>query len=272
MPWLYVFTLLPTRQTLHLRLDKDLLCQQFRRAAASYEQEALIQQLTAERLLDLLAQYSISQPQRVLEIGCCTGLLTRRLITRFSSIRELVLNDLVPDFARRLDLSALAPTVQLLPGDIETLQLPGSFDLIVSSSTFHWLNDLDCLLDKLSLSLRPGGLLAFSLYGPENLREIRMLTGIGLRYRTVATIAASLRQRLRLLHSSEDVETLHFACPEDVLRHLRQTGVNALSRSSWTRARLEQFCTAYRRRFSVDRGLALSYHPLYLIACREEAT
>ncbi len=250
-------------------VDKDLLCQQFRRAAASYERQAVIQRRTAERLLDLLAQHCVRPPQQVLEIGCCTGLLTRRLVTRFSGIRELTLNDLVPDFASRLDLAGLGPAVRLLPGDIETLPLPGSFDLIVSSSTFHWLDDLDRLLAKLTLSLRPGGLLAFSLYGPENLREIRALTGIGLRYRSLAEIAASLRQRFTLLHSGGELETLRFASPQDALRHLRQTGVNALSRSPWSRARLEQFCAEYRRRFSADGGVALSYHPLYFIARRE---
>jgi len=252
-------------------VDKDLLRQQFRRAAASYERQAVIQQRAAERLLDLLAEQSGRPPQRVLEIGCGTGLLTRSLVTRFSSIRELLLNDLVPDFADRMDIAGLGPAVLPLPGDIEELPLPGSFDLIVSSSTLHWLHDLDRLLDKLAVSLRPGGLLAFSLYGPENLREIRALTGIGLRCRSLAEIAASLSQRLTLLHSSGEVEMLRFASPQDALRHLRQTGVNALSRSPWSRTRLEQFCAEYRRRFSTDDGgVAFSYHPLYLVARREE--
>uniref|UniRef100_UPI0040578CB7 malonyl-ACP O-methyltransferase BioC n=1 Tax=Candidatus Electronema sp. TaxID=2698783 RepID=UPI0040578CB7 len=254
-------------------VDKDLLRQQFRRAAASYEQQAVIQRRTAERLLDLLAQHCVRPPQQVLEIGCCTGLLTRSLIGRFSGIRELILNDLVPDFASRLDLPAFSPAVRLLPGDIEKLPLPGGLDLVLSASTFHWLHDLDGLLVKLAACLRPGGLLAFSLYGPENLREIRALTGIGLRYRSLTEIAASLRRHFTLLHSSHETVTLRFASPQDVLRHLRQTGVNALSRSPWSRARLEQFCAEYRRRFSADdSGVALSYHPLYFVARRGEDT
>ncbi len=252
-------------------VDKDLLRQQFRRAAASYERQAVIQQLAAGRLLDLLAEHSVSPPQRVLEIGCCTGLLTRSLVTRFSGIRELILNDLVPDFADRLDLANLGTAVRLLPGDIEELPLPGGLDLVLSASTFHWLHDLDGLLAKLAACLRPGGLLAFSLYGPENLREIRALTGIGLRYRSLAEITVRLSRHFTLLHSSSELVTLRFAQPQDALRHLRQTGVNALSRSSWSRARLEQFCAEYRRCFSTDDGgVALSYHPLYFVARRDE--
>lgn len=249
-------------------VDKDLLRRQFQRAAASYEAQALAQRQAAERLLDLLERHGGGPFRRVLEIGCGCGLLTRSLLARCSGIEELVLNDLAPDFASRLELAAPVPALpRFLPGDIETLPLPGPFDLIISSSALHWLHDLDSLLKKLSAHLSPGGSLAFSLYGPENLREIRELTGLGLRYSSLAAVAAMLRDSgLSLLHSSEEAATLHFASPQDVLRHLRQTGVNALSREPWSRVRLEQFCAEYRRHFSAGGRVSLTYHPMYCLA------
>jgi malonyl-ACP O-methyltransferase BioC len=250
------------------RIDTQLICHQFQRAAASYEQQALIQQRTAVHLLDLLTEHRDSSPQtqRVLEIGCCTGLLTRRLVERVQGIKELVLNDLVPDFAARMDTSSLAPSVLLLPGDIETLPLPGPFDLIISSSTFHWLQHLDSLLARLATAMNPGGTLAFSLYGPDNLCEIHQLTGIGLDYLSLPDIEVMVRRYFSLLHSSEQQEVLCFASPQEVLHHLRQTGVNALNRSPWTRTQLQQFSAEYRRCFSKGQQVGLTYHPLYFIA------
>jgi malonyl-ACP O-methyltransferase BioC len=245
-------------------IDKLLLCRQFQRAAASYEGQALVQRQAAERLLDLLSQHNGGPFLRALEIGCGTGLLTRRLLARFSGIEELTLNDLTPDFASRVN--APSPALRFLPGDIETLPLPGSFDLIISSSVLHWIKSLDSLLDKLAAHLRPGGRLAFSLYGPENLREIRALTGLGLQYRSQAEVEAAVRRRFRLLRSSAQTEALHFASPLDVLRHLRETGVNALSRELWSRARLKEFCAEYRARFSADSGVVLTYHPICCVA------
>lgn len=245
-------------------VDKQLVCRQFRRAAGSYDAQAMIQQRAGDRLLDLLAMHGGSQPQRVLEIGCGTGLLTRSLIRRISGIRELVLNDLVPDFAV---CAALAPAAAFLPGDIESVPLPGSFDLIISSSALHWLRDLDRLLAKLAASLNPGGILAYSLYGPDNLREIRELTGIGLDYLSLPEIETMIGRYFTLAHSSEEWEYLHFAAPQDVLSHLRRTGVNALSRRPWTRAALHCFCNEYRRRFSAGQGVRLTCHPLYFVAC-----
>jgi malonyl-CoA O-methyltransferase len=250
------------------RIDKQLVCRRFQRAADSYDRHALIQERMAEHLLDLLAEQSSGPQQRVLEIGCGTGLLTRKLAQRIGGTEELVLNDLVPDFANRLNATALAPAVLFLPGDIETLLLPCPFDLIISSSTLHWLHDLGSLLNKLAAQLAPGGILAFSLYGPDNLREIRELTGLGLPCPSLAEIEAMLGSNLALLHSSEERAQLHFASPQEVLRHLRQTGVNALSRRPWSRTRLKQFCAEYCCRFSAGSGVSLTYHPMYCLASK----
>ncbi|WP_417911290.1 malonyl-ACP O-methyltransferase BioC [Candidatus Electronema sp. PJ] len=248
------------------QIDKQLLCRQFRRATDSYEQQALIQQRTAEHLLELLRQHNGLRAQRVLEIGCGTGLLTRRLVQQIPGIEVLVLNDLVPDFASYFATASLAPKLTFLPGDIEQLPLPGLFDLIISSSALHWLHDLAGLLAKLAAHLQPNGILAFSLYGPENLREIKELLGIGLDYHSQAEIEAMLRQLFPFVRSKSQQEVLHFARPQDILRHLRQTGVNALHRQSWTRQQLAQFCADYCQRFSAESGVFLTYHPLYFVA------
>ena len=251
------------------RIDKQLVCHRFQRAADSYDRQAMIQEQMAEHLLRLLVGQSRWPQQRVLEIGCGTGLLTRKLAGRISGMEELVLNDLVPDFASRLPVAFLAPILRFLPGDIETLPLPGSFDLIISSSTMHWLDDLESLLAKLGAHLTPDGILAFSLYGPDNLREIKELTGLGLPCPSLTEIKAMmLGSSLALLHSSEERAQLQFASPQEVLRHLRQTGVNALSRRPWSRARLEQFCAEYCRRFSTGGRVTLTYHPMYCLAGR----
>jgi malonyl-ACP O-methyltransferase BioC len=252
------------------RIDKQLVCRRFQQAAASYDHHALIQERTAAHLLDLLLQQGARPYKRVLEIGCGTGLLTRLLLRRISGMDELFLNDLVPDFACRLALECTerAPTVHFLPGDIETLPLPGCFDLIISSSALHWLDDLSGLLTKLAVCLKPGGIIAFSLYGPNNLHEIRELTGLGLPCHSLPELTNLLDSSLSLLHGSEEQAQLHFASPQEVLRHLRQTGVNALSRSPWNRARLEQFCAAYRRRFSAGGRVTLTYHPMYCLSSK----
>ncbi|MCI5150851.1 MAG: malonyl-[acyl-carrier protein] O-methyltransferase BioC, partial [Candidatus Electrothrix sp. MAN1_4] len=62
------------------KINKQLICQQFRRAAASYDRQATIQHRVADRLLTIMDRYIPQRPLRVLEVGCCTGLLTTRLL------------------------------------------------------------------------------------------------------------------------------------------------------------------------------------------------
>jgi malonyl-ACP O-methyltransferase BioC len=251
------------------QVDKQLVEQQFRRAAASYDSQAMIQHRVADQLLALLeplVRKDGREPVRVMETGCCTGLLTAKLVDRFAGIRQLLLNDLMEDFSQRLQQLPLPGEVTFLAGDIEAIPLPGQFDLIISSSTFHWLHDLDSLLEKLANSLAPGGRLVFSMYGPENLREIRSLTGIGLDYFSLAEVREMVGKYLTIEQSSEEQQVLQFEDPRQVLNHLRQTGVNALSRKPWTRGRLQRFCQQYRKEFSAGDRVCLTYHPLYTIA------
>ncbi|MCI5141701.1 MAG: malonyl-[acyl-carrier protein] O-methyltransferase BioC [Candidatus Electrothrix sp. ATG1] len=250
------------------KIDKQLICQQFRRAAASYDRQATIQHRVAAHLLTMTARHTAQRPLRVLEIGCCTGLLTTRLLNSDITIHSLVLNDLMPDFAQRLPQDLAVANPSFLPGDIETLSLPGPFDLIISSSTFHWFNDLEQTLTKLLAALTPDGILAFSLYGPDNLPEIRELTGVGLDYLSLPEITAILENRSILEESRQDNEVFLFPTPRDILNHLRQTGVNSIHRRPWNRHELQVFCQEYKKRFRFGRAVRLTYHPLYFVARR----
>ncbi len=249
-------------------IDKEQIRRRFERAAATYDRQAVIQDRVAGRLLDLLAAHCPAAPGRVLEIGCCTGLLTRHVLTRYGTIGEMVVNDLVDSFrATVLERCAgLGAEIRFLAGDIEQIALPGLFDLVISSSTFHWFHDLDGVLAKLRCHMEADGCLAFAMYGPNNLREIRDLTGIGLDYPDLRTLRATVEHHFTVLACEERLETLVFADAVAVLRHLRQTGVNALTGAAWSRGRLGRFGREYAERFGDGNGVRLSYHPMFVLA------
>jgi malonyl-CoA O-methyltransferase len=49
-----------------------------------------------------------------------------------------------------------------------------SVDLIYSNLMLQWCNDLDALFAEFSRVLKPGGLLTFSTFGPDTLKELRV--------------------------------------------------------------------------------------------------
>jgi malonyl-ACP O-methyltransferase BioC len=249
--------------------DKKLIKLRFEQAAATYEQQATVQMQVADRLLTLLASTAPGlTPASVLEIGCCTGLLTEKILVRFPRLSRLTVSDLVPAFEECVGLKVahLAPNVRFLAGDIESVALPERYDLIISSSTLHWVYDLPALCRKLRAHLTPNGILAVSLYGTDNLREIRTVTGVGLEYKDLEQLESVIKEEFHILGADQLWETLWFSDPLSVLHHLRATGVNAIGQKAWTRKQVSGFVAEYSKHFSGSQGVCLTYHPMFIIA------
>jgi len=249
--------------------DKQRIKLRFEQAAATYEQQATVQSRVAIRLLRLLDEVVAGfQPADVLEIGCCTGLLTEKTLTRFPGIDHFTLCDLVASFEQRVcrRIGIHAEKITFLAGDIETLPLPEHYDLVISSSTLHWMYDLPALCNKLHRHLYPGGVFAFSLYGKENLHEIREITGMGLTYRSLEQLRTVVEERFHILAAEEARETLWYPTPIAILQHLRATGVNSIGQQAWTRRQVSDFVASYQRRFADGQGVRLTYHPMFFVA------
>jgi len=72
------------------------------------------------------------------------------------------------------DGSSVCQTYKLLIDDESTLPFPEeTFDLVVSSMSFHWVNDLPRLLSEIKRVLKPNGCLLFALPGGNTLPELR---------------------------------------------------------------------------------------------------
>lgn len=249
--------------------DKGLVRQRFGRSLARYDEEAAVQGRMARRLVAEIHRHGGEGYESALDIGCGTGRLSREL-TRRLRIGAIVANDLVEECGPLvLDALRSAPGVafSFLPGDIERVDLPGGvFDLVTSNAVFHWLDEPAGLLARLAAALRPGGLLAFTTFGPDNLREVAAVGGSGLQYLPLQEVAALVERRYRVLRCWEERAVLSFQSPRLVLEHLRRTGANGLVRGGWTRGELRDFEAEYRERFGRGGEVMLTYHPIFVVA------
>jgi malonyl-CoA O-methyltransferase len=249
--------------------DKQLVRDRFERSLPAYDGEAAVQRGMARRLVAGIRRHGGAGYDSALEIGCGTGLLSRELVRRLR-IGTIVANDLVAECGPLVQ-ETLGPSpaaaFSFRPGDIERIELPAAaFDLVASNAVFHWLDDLAGLLARLAAALRPGGLLAFTTFGPDNLREVAAVGRTGLCYRSIDEVAALVERRFRILDRWEDREVLCFRSPRRVLEHLRRTGANGLVRAGWTRGELRAFEREYRERFGRGDGVTLTYHPILFAA------
>jgi malonyl-CoA O-methyltransferase len=249
-------------------LSRSRVRQSFRRGLVSYHAGASVQARIARHLSAMLAEHAGSSFERVFEFGCGTGHLTRAL-TENHDISELWLNDLVPDCAGAA-LAAVCgtPRVRFQAGDVHSVELPGVADLIASASTVQWIEDQPRLLARLSGQLAEGGWLALSGFGSAQFHELAAMgsTAGAPGYRDAEEWDAILPADMELVAVHQTRIIRYFDTARDVLRHLRETGVNGNAQGGWTRARLAGFEAEYEARFRSDEGLTLTYDPVWILA------
>jgi malonyl-CoA O-methyltransferase len=208
---------------------------------------------------------------RLLEVGCGTGFLTRELLAGLS-IRQMYLNDLV-DMSNRMEQligSNHCKTIfDFIPGDAEEIVFPTRLQAVLSASSIQWFVDLPSFFAKVIDALLPEGLFIFNSFGPANLHEIKTLMGEGLHYPTADEL-------IELLSGFEIVEmrtenlVRYFESPRAVLHHLKETGVTATQPDfRWTKSNLLAFENAYNEQFSCHEKVTLSWQVYYFV-CKKK--
>lgn len=249
-------------------VETKRVCACFTRALPTYDREARAQRLICERLASFLPDEVAAGCRRVLEIGCGTGALTR-LLRPYCPTAEYVANDLCESCRPAIERLFPDAPVWFLAGDAERVAFPGRFNLVVSASAFQWMSDLSSFFCKLAALMKPGGTLLFNTFLPDNLFEIRTLTGKGLDYPNATELGAWLSSDFEVKRCEGETIRLAFASPVEVLHHLKATGVTATGNHLWTKGRLEQFCKQYIEQFSTSDGnVMLTYRPLYFVAIK----
>jgi malonyl-CoA O-methyltransferase len=209
----------------------------FSQAAASYDAAAVLAAEVGRRMAERLDYVKIA-PQRVADIGCATGDGIRELARRYPKALPLAIDFALPmlrQVASRNSLmqKLLGKAPRLLNADVNALPLQnGSLGLAWSNLMLHWLVDPLPALRELQRSLEVGGLVSFSLLGPDTLKEIR-----------TACMACGIEPPLKRFHDMHDVGdmllaagfadpvmdmemiTLIYSSPRGLLRDQRHLGV-----------------------------------------------
>ncbi len=252
----------------------------FARAAATYDAVAVLQREVGSRMLERLDYVKIA-PQCVLDLGCGTGASLGALSERYPQA-QVVGADVSEAMLRvahkaRSRLRFLLPFLRgkkssLLAADALALPVKtGTLGMVWSNLMLHWVTDPLLVFREMQRTLEVGGLLMFSTFGPDTLKELRACFSDGYAHCQRFTDMHDYGDMLVESGFADpvmDAEVLTMTYPslDGLFRDLRQSGSTCTiqdrrrgltGRSAWLAARAD-----YEKRMS-DERLPASFEVVY---------
>lgn len=160
-------------ETAPYRLDVQRLRHNLERAAPRFDRAAALHREVGARLLERLELIRL-EPAVVLDLGCATGITTAGLFKRYRKARIIGLEQSPAMLRQARRQTPWLRRLQTACADPVELPLRDhAVDLVFSNLALQWSGDPDRTIAECWRVLAPGGLLLFSLPGPDTLRELR---------------------------------------------------------------------------------------------------
>jgi malonyl-CoA O-methyltransferase len=216
--------------------DKRAVRRSFERAAATYDQNSVLQCEIGIRLMKHLDPIRI-EPDRIVDLGCGTGMFFKPLSERYPKAQVVGI-----DIARpMLEIAAKrAPWLKrtlglaherLVCADAERLPLASaSVPFVFSNLALQWTR-AEAVFAETARVLSTGGLFLFSTFGPDTLKELRAAFAGVDGYEHVNRFVDMHDLGDALVHAGfvdpvmeMETITLEYSCVEAVARDLKAIG------------------------------------------------
>lgn len=242
----------------------------FNNASESYDNSADIQRIIAAHLA---ASIDTTKPYgSILEIGTGTGFLTEhlkadidcQLYTHLDMAFELMLS--VRNSKTHL------PCMAYINADAEFLPFKKNrFDLMISSSTFQWLEHPETSIPNMIQLLKPGSPFHFSIFGDGTffeMKEISKMTDFGsVMPLNTADFYQSILNDIENIEVSIETKSyiVHYDSVIQFLKHHKKTGARyTASNKPKGKKSFNAFCQLYTDIFSTDKGVPVTYNIHYI--------
>jgi malonyl-CoA O-methyltransferase len=158
-------------------IDRRAMRAAFEKAAPFYDAAAILQQEVANRLVERMDLMSM-KPVSILDAGAGTGFVSQLIAERFPKAKitalDLAFNMLKQAKNKHTFKQRWNKQFHYVHAEVENLPFAdASVELVISGLTMQWCQDLPKVFKEFKRVLAPGGLLMFSSFGPDTLKELR---------------------------------------------------------------------------------------------------
>lgn len=258
-------------------INKAAVARSFGKAAATYDQHAILQRQTSTYLLSLLPDFIKTKSKdkykkltNIVDLGCGSGAMLAQL-TDYSS--HVIAADLSIDMLKQARTAQKAHTWLNL--DAEALPFSNnSIDLIVSNLALQWCDDLAVPVQEMMRCIKPGGYALFSTVAEGSLVEISQAWAQVNSDKHVNDFLSATDIKLATSVADESVEilkfqqhTLYYPDVKGVMQSLKGIGANHVQGQAervTSRAELRQFKINYEALID-QQGLPISYNIAYCL-------
>jgi malonyl-CoA O-methyltransferase len=250
-------------------LDKQLISRNFSRSAGHYDEHAVLQREMADDLFSLLTTYSL-ELKAILDIGCGTGYLTRKLAEHYPAARIEGI-DIAPgmiEAANKYQLNNLSFKVE----DGERMEEKegeggeGIYDLVASNASLQWMS-VEKVFANVAKLLKPGGLFVFSTFGPKTLRELKESGFRVNEFPDTIAIEQLLKPAFVNIFLASRVSREKFKGVKELIYHLKELGAQTAGAG-------EKFQPSafkkYREKYGGADGISASFELIYGLFKRRE--
>jgi malonyl-CoA O-methyltransferase len=257
-----------------MKLSRDQVKTSFAKAATSYNDAAVVQKEILVRLLDKLKALQQDPVDILLDVGSGTGLASELLREHYGDNSYYAIDFALPMLAWAKSENK-ANYQYAVCGDIESLPFKdSSLDIIFSASTLQWCNDVGAAFQQSCRVLKEQGLLLFSSFGPDTLKELRHCFAQVDDHPHVSSFIDMQSLGDGLLASGfespvmeSEIITVEYSDPMQLLRDLQDTGatnhLEQRTRGLMTKTRLNDVLQEYKNFMLPNGKYPASYEVLY---------
>ncbi|MFK7794116.1 MAG: malonyl-ACP O-methyltransferase BioC [Gammaproteobacteria bacterium] len=257
-----------------MKVSREKVKTSFAKAATSYNEAAVVQKEILVRLLEKLKLLQRDPVDVLLDIGSGTGLASELLREYYGDSAYYAIDFAWPMLAWAKNDSKVNQQYAVC-GDAEALPFQNnSLDIIFSASTFQWCNDIGAVFQESCRTLKDQGLLLFSTFGPDTLKELRHCFALVDDHSHVSSFIDIQSLGDGLLASGfgspvmeSEIITVEYSDPMQLLRDLQETGatnhLEQRARGLMTKQRLNSVLEEYKKFVLPNGKYPASYEVIY---------